>query len=72
MYHCDHCRWDGETPALREWSGKGCGGVLWTLPVCPECGEEVSQTIISQQPPQAHQSSGGICLISDEPLSSID
>jgi hypothetical protein len=56
MYHCDHCSWNGETPVLREWSGKGCGGVLWTLPVCPECGEEVHQPEIRRQPPQAHQS----------------
>jgi hypothetical protein len=56
MYHCDACGWDGETPALREWRGEGCGGVLWTLPVCPECEEEVHQTVILQQPPQAHQS----------------
>jgi hypothetical protein len=58
MYHCDHCSWNGETPALREWSGEGCGGVLWTLPVCPECGEEVHQPEIRRQPPQAHQSYG--------------
>jgi predicted RNA-binding Zn-ribbon protein involved in translation (DUF1610 family) len=56
MYHCDQCGWDGETPALREWSGEGCGGVLWTRPVCPECGEEVDHTVILRQPPQAHQS----------------
>ena len=34
MYHCDLCGWDGETPALREWVGEGCGGVVWTRPVC--------------------------------------
>jgi predicted RNA-binding Zn-ribbon protein involved in translation (DUF1610 family) len=56
MYHCDACGWDGETPTLSEWSGEGCGGVLWTLRVCPECGEEVHQTVILRQPPKAHQS----------------
>jgi hypothetical protein len=56
MYDCDHCRWRGETSALREWRGEGCGGVWWTLPVCPECGEEVQQIQIRQQPPRAHQS----------------
>jgi predicted RNA-binding Zn-ribbon protein involved in translation (DUF1610 family) len=44
MYHCDACGWDGDTPALSELSGEGCGGVLWTLRVCPECGEEVYET----------------------------
>jgi hypothetical protein len=31
---------------LRELIGEGCGGVLWTLRVCPECEEEVYQTVI--------------------------
>jgi hypothetical protein len=56
MYHCNHCRWTGDTPALREWRGEGCDGVVWTLPVCPECGEEVHQPAIPQQPPQGYQS----------------
>jgi uncharacterized Zn finger protein len=56
MYRCDQCGWNGETPVLREWVGEGCGGVVWTMLVCPECGEEVHQTLIPQQPPQAHQS----------------
>jgi len=72
MYHCDHCGWDGETPVLREWRGEGCGGVLWTLPVCPECEEEVSQTVIPQQPLQAHQSPGEIYLMSEEPPHLVD
>jgi hypothetical protein len=58
MYHCDPCGWDGETPMLREWVGEGCGGVVWTRPVCPACGAEVHQPVILPQPPQAHQSSG--------------
>jgi hypothetical protein len=41
-WHCDACHWDGDTPALQEWVGEGCGGVVWTLRVCPKCGEEVS------------------------------
>jgi predicted RNA-binding Zn-ribbon protein involved in translation (DUF1610 family) len=49
MYHCDACGWDGDTPALREWSGEGCGGVLWTLRVCPACGEEVYQVVILKE-----------------------
>jgi hypothetical protein len=56
MDRCDHCGWNGEMPALREWRGKGCGGVLWTLPVRPEFGAKVHQTAIPQQPPQAQQS----------------
>jgi predicted RNA-binding Zn-ribbon protein involved in translation (DUF1610 family) len=46
MYHCDRCGWDGDTPMLREWVGEGCGGVVWTLRDCPECGEEVYETRI--------------------------
>jgi hypothetical protein len=65
MYRCDQCGWNGETPVLREWVGEGRGGVVWTMLVCPECGEEVHQTLIPQQPPQAHQSEGELCLISD-------
>ena len=56
MYHCDQCDWDGETPALHEWVGEGCGGVVWTRPICPACAEEVHQTGILQQPPPPHQS----------------
>jgi hypothetical protein len=44
MYHGDRCGWDGAEPMLSERQGEGCGGVLWTLRVCAECGEEVSQT----------------------------
>jgi hypothetical protein len=50
MHHCDACGWDGETPALREWAGEGCGGVLWTLRVCPTCGEEVYETPVVRVP----------------------
>jgi hypothetical protein len=49
-YHCDACGWDGEDPVLSELQGEGCGGVLWTLRVCPECGEEVYATVIIPQP----------------------
>jgi hypothetical protein len=50
MYHCDACGWDGDTPALQELIGEGCGGVVWTLRVCPECGEEVYDTKVLQDP----------------------
>jgi predicted RNA-binding Zn-ribbon protein involved in translation (DUF1610 family) len=56
MYQCAHCGWTGETPVLRAWSGEGCGGVLWTLPVCPECGEEVQPPESRRHPSQAQQS----------------
>jgi hypothetical protein len=56
MYHCDHCGWDGESPALREWVGEGCGGVVWTLPACPACGEELDQPVIPQHSPHAQES----------------
>jgi helix-turn-helix protein len=49
-YHCDACGWDGEDPMLSELQGEGCGGVLWTLRVCPECGAEVYATVIPQPP----------------------
>jgi hypothetical protein len=45
-YHCYSCGWDGEDPILSELQGEDCGGVLWTLHVCPECGEEVDQTVV--------------------------
>ena len=48
-YHCDACGWDGEEPGLRELQGEGCGGVLWTLRVCPACGEDASQTVLLGQ-----------------------
>jgi predicted RNA-binding Zn-ribbon protein involved in translation (DUF1610 family) len=55
MWHCETCGWDGETSALREWTGEGCGGVVWTLHVCPECGEEVSEAVIPRQPPKSNR-----------------
>jgi rubredoxin len=49
-YHCDGCGWEGDTPALAE---DPLGDLLWTLRVCPECGEEVYQTVIlDPEPPQ--------------------
>jgi hypothetical protein len=49
-YHCEACGWDGEDPMLSELQGEGCGGVLWTLRVCPACGEEVDATVILPEP----------------------
>jgi hypothetical protein len=49
-YHCEACGWDGEDPVLHELQGEGCGGVLWTLRVCPTCGEEVYATVILPAP----------------------
>lgn len=45
-YRCDACGWDGEEPVFKEILGSGCGGVLWTMPYCPKCGEVVYQTAI--------------------------
>jgi ABC-type ATPase with predicted acetyltransferase domain len=56
MCDCNQYDWNGEAPALREWSGEGCGGVVWTRPVCPECGAEVHHPEIRGQPPPAHRS----------------
>jgi predicted RNA-binding Zn-ribbon protein involved in translation (DUF1610 family) len=49
MYHCDACGWNGEGPVLSELRGEGCGGVLWTLRICPACGEEVYQTVVCEK-----------------------
>jgi predicted RNA-binding Zn-ribbon protein involved in translation (DUF1610 family) len=51
-YHCDACGWDGETPELRDWVGEGCGGVVWTLRVCPACGEKVYETVVPRPLPE--------------------
>jgi hypothetical protein len=45
-YHCETCGWDGKDPVLNDLQGESCGGVRWTLRVCPECREEVSATVI--------------------------
>jgi hypothetical protein len=45
-YHCD-CGWDGETSILVE---DALGDALWTLRICPDCGEEVYQTVILEGP----------------------
>jgi predicted RNA-binding Zn-ribbon protein involved in translation (DUF1610 family) len=49
MYHCDACGWNGGDPVLSELQGEGCGGVLWTLRICPACGEEVYQTVVREK-----------------------
>jgi hypothetical protein len=56
MWHCDACGWDGDTPTLWEWVGEGCGGVVWTLRVCPTCAEEVYETRVIRR---AFQPKGG-------------
>ena len=48
-YHCDACSWDGDEPVLNEIQGSGCGGVLWRMPCCPECGEVIFQTVILEE-----------------------
>ena len=52
MYHCDPCGWDGDTAAVRELIGEGCGGVVWTLRVCPACGEKVYETVVPRPLPE--------------------
>jgi hypothetical protein len=49
MYHCDAYGWNGVGPVLSELRGEGCGGVLWTLRICPACGEEVYQTVVREK-----------------------
>jgi len=52
-YHCDSCGWDGAEPVPNEMLGSGCGGVLWTMPCCPECGEVVYQTVMLKSEDEA-------------------
>jgi hypothetical protein len=48
LYHCGACGWDWDTPALAD---EPLGEVwLWTLRVCPDCGEAVYATVIPQPP----------------------
>jgi hypothetical protein len=46
-YHCDRCDWDGDTPVLAD---DPLGECVFTLRVCPDCGEEVYQTIVLEGP----------------------
>jgi hypothetical protein len=46
-YHCDACGWDGETPTLAD---DPLGEYVFTLRVCSDCGEEVSQTVVLEGP----------------------
>jgi predicted RNA-binding Zn-ribbon protein involved in translation (DUF1610 family) len=46
-YHCDACGWDSDTPAPHKDPILTTDSTwLWTILVCPECGKEVSQTVI--------------------------
>ena len=48
MYHCDSCDWDGPEPVL---SDEPMGqDLLWTLRLCPQCGEEVYETAVVRVP----------------------
>jgi predicted RNA-binding Zn-ribbon protein involved in translation (DUF1610 family) len=47
MYHCDACGWDGDTPVLAD---DPLGDFIFTLRVCPDCGEEVYETPILREP----------------------
>jgi hypothetical protein len=42
-YHCDACGWDGENPSLAD---DPLGEYVFTLRVCPDCGEEVYQVVV--------------------------
>jgi hypothetical protein len=48
MYHCDACGWDGAEPVLSD--EPISKGLLWTLRVCPTCGEEVYETQVVRVP----------------------
>jgi hypothetical protein len=54
-YHCDACGWDSDTPAQHQEPIVTTDSTwLWTMLVCPVCGEEVYETVILQHPPEAH------------------
>jgi predicted RNA-binding Zn-ribbon protein involved in translation (DUF1610 family) len=51
MYHCDACGWDGPEPAKHhEPIVTRDQTLLYTLRVCPACGEEVYETSILRPP----------------------
>jgi predicted RNA-binding Zn-ribbon protein involved in translation (DUF1610 family) len=51
MYHCDACGWDGPEPAeATDRFLTATTGSPATMPVCPECGEEVYETRIIREP----------------------
>jgi predicted RNA-binding Zn-ribbon protein involved in translation (DUF1610 family) len=49
VYHCDACGWDGPEPVLADEPSVG-KDLLWTLRVCPQCGEEVYETRVHRVP----------------------
>jgi hypothetical protein len=49
MYHCDACGWDGAEPVLSV-EPSISKDLLWTLRVCPLCGEEVYETRVMRLP----------------------
>jgi predicted RNA-binding Zn-ribbon protein involved in translation (DUF1610 family) len=47
MYHCDACGWDGPEPAeARKPAFPVAPNAWWYLKICPECGEEVYETVV--------------------------
>jgi hypothetical protein len=52
MWHCDPCGWDGPEPDQQSGNhGPSWGRFTAILRVCPQCGEEVYETVILRQPP---------------------
>ncbi len=49
MYHYDACGWDGLEPVLSD-EPSISKDLLWTLRVCPKCGEEVYETQVMRRP----------------------
>ena len=49
MYHCDACGWDGAEPVLSD-EPRISKDLLWTLRICPTCGEEVYETRVMPAP----------------------
>jgi hypothetical protein len=49
MYHCDTCGWDGPEPIIYD-EPSVSQKLLWTLRLCPQCGEEVCETQVMRLP----------------------
>jgi hypothetical protein len=46
-FHCDACGWDGEHPTLAD---DPLGDFIFVLRTCPDCAEEVYETVILEGP----------------------
>jgi hypothetical protein len=49
MSHCEACGWDGPEPVLADEPSLSTE-LLWTLRLCPWCGDEVYETRVVRVP----------------------